>query len=202
VGGLGLEKQLGAAEFLVSRPARNQLKNADTWSHPPEPTGLSIYRPQCLFRRFPAKKPEDGQDRIGDPGLLRPAHHPARHPRREGLFASLNAWKGKEMPSPSKVVVKSYLTSEEYKSLKENAGRARLSVSAYVKTVCLGHEVKSAVDKSGILDLAKVSADLGRLGGLLKLALSEKAIDRLRGNSLLEDLSRTRKLLEDKVRKL
>jgi len=106
------------------------------------------------------------------------------------------------MPSPTKVVVKAYVTPEEYNTMKENAGRARLSVSSYVRAVCLGHEVRSSVDKSGILDLAKVNADLGRLGGLLKLALSDKAIDRLRGNSLLNDISRTRKLLEDKVREL
>jgi hypothetical protein len=77
-----------------------------------------------------------------------------------------------------------------------------MSVSAYVKTVCLGHEVKSREDKSAILELARVSADLGRLGGLFKLALSEKAIDRLRGGNMLDDISRTRRLLEDKVRKL
>jgi len=106
------------------------------------------------------------------------------------------------MPSPTKVVVKAYATPKEYNAMKENASRARLSLSAYIRAVCLGHEVKSSVDKSGILDLAKVSADLGRLGGLFKLALSEKAIDRLRGNSLLDDINRTRRLLEDKVRKL
>jgi len=106
------------------------------------------------------------------------------------------------MPSPTKVVVKAYVTPEEYNAMKENANRARLSLSAYVRAVCLGHEVRSAVDKSGILDLAKVNADLGRLGGLFKRALAEKAIDRLRGNSLLDDISRTRRRLEDKIKKL
>ena len=106
------------------------------------------------------------------------------------------------MSCPDKTALRSYVTPEEYKIIRDNAGRARMSVSAYVKTVCLDHEVKSAVDKSGILELAKVSADLGRLGGLFKMALSEKAIDRLRGNSLLDDISRTRRLLEDKVKKL
>ena len=106
------------------------------------------------------------------------------------------------MPSPTKVVVKAYITPEEFNAMKENAVRARLSVSSYIRAVCLGHEVRSSTDKSGILELAKVNADLGRLGGLFKLALSEKAIDRLRGNSLLDDISRTRRLLEDKVKKL
>lgn len=106
------------------------------------------------------------------------------------------------MSCPDKIALRSYVTPKEYKIIKKNADRARMSVSSYVKTICLGHTVKSAVDKSAVLDLAKVSADLGRLGGLLKLALSEKAIDRLRGHSLLDDITRTRRLLEDKVKKL
>jgi hypothetical protein len=102
---------------------------------------------------------------------------------------------------PLNHALRSTVTPEEYRVIKENAGRVSLSVSAYVKTVCLGHKVKSAVDKSGFFDLAKVNADLGRLGGLLKLSLSEKAIDRLQGNGLLDDINRTRRLLEDKVKK-
>ena len=106
------------------------------------------------------------------------------------------------MSCPDKIALRSYVTPEEYKIIKGNADRARMSVSSYTKTICQGHEAKNAGDKTAILELAKVSADLGRLGGLFKLALSEKAIDHLRGNSLLDDIYRTRKLLEDKVRKL
>lgn len=78
------------------------------------------------------------------------------------------------MPCPEKVTVKTYLTPEEYELLKKMAQYAKLSVSAYIKALCLGHEVKSKEDKTAILELAKISADLGRLGGLFKLALSEK----------------------------
>ena len=106
------------------------------------------------------------------------------------------------MSCPDKIALRSYLTPEEYKVIKDNADRARMSVSSYVKAVCLGHEVKSKEDTTVILELARVSADLGRLGGLFKLALSEKIIDRLRGGSLLDDINRTRRLLEDKVRRL
>jgi hypothetical protein len=106
------------------------------------------------------------------------------------------------MPCPDKIAMRSYVTPEEYKNITDNAGLAGMSVSTYIKTVCLGQEVKSLEDKTSILELAKVSADLGRLGGLFKLALSERAVDRLRGGALLDDISRTRRLLEDKVRKL
>lgn len=86
--------------------------------------------------------------------------------------------------------------------LKKMALSAKLSVSAYIKKLCLGYEVKSKEDKTAILELAKVSADLGRLGGLFKLALSEKSVDQLLGNSIWDDIIRTRRLLEDKVKKL
>ena len=106
------------------------------------------------------------------------------------------------MPCPDKIALRSYVTPEEYKSIKNSADLAGMSVSAYIKTVCLGREVQSLEDQTAIFELAKVSADLGRLGGLLKLALSEKAIDRFRGGGLLDAITRTRRLLEDKVRKL
>jgi hypothetical protein len=89
------------------------------------------------------------------------------------------------MSCPDKIALRSYVTPEEYKSIKNSADLAGMSVSAYIKTVCLGREVKSLEDKSAILELAKVSADLGRLGGLFKLALSERAIDRLRAELCL-----------------
>lgn len=106
------------------------------------------------------------------------------------------------MSRTTRATVKTYLTVEEYQIIKGNASRAGLSVSAYIKTICLGHEVRNLDGQNAILELAKISADLGRLGGLFKLALSEKAIDRLRGNSLLDDINRTRRLLEDKVKSL
>lgn len=106
------------------------------------------------------------------------------------------------MSRTTRITVKTYLTPEEYEFLKKMAGKAGLSVSAYIRAICLGHEVKSGEDQTAILELARVSADLGRLGGLLKQALAEKATDRLRGGGLLDDITRTRRLLEDKVKKL
>lgn len=132
-----------------------------------------------------------------------PAHPPSCRPQGGAAYsASPQRNRRYKMSCPDKIALRSYVTPEEYKIIKENAGRAGMSVSSYIKTICLGHEVKSLEDKSAILELAKVSADLGRLGGLFKLALAEKVIDQLRGNSLLDDIYRARKLLEDKVRKL
>ena len=66
----------------------------------------------------------------------------------------------------------------------------------------LAHEVKSTVDQDAILTLARINGDLGRLGGLLKMALADRAIDQVIGNNILEDIRRTRRHLEEKVRAL
>jgi len=98
--------------------------------------------------------------------------------------------------------LKAYVSPEEYAQVSAQAERASLSISAFVKAVCLGHEIKSTVDRDAILALARINGDLGRLGGLLKMALSERAINQVIGNNLLEDINRTRRRLEEKVKAL
>ena len=104
------------------------------------------------------------------------------------------------MACPDKITVKAYLTPDEYKSVTDMAGQARLSISKFVRAACLGTEIKSSVNQEAVLALLKVNGDMGRLGGLLKLALGEKIIDRRSGNALLEDLIDTRRILMEKVR--
>ena len=76
------------------------------------------------------------------------------------------------MPSTKKRIT-TYLTEEEYQCMIQAAVQAGLSVSEYVKRVCLGHSVTSTVDYQAVLALTKANADLGRLGGLFKMSLSE-----------------------------
>ena len=52
------------------------------------------------------------------------------------------------------------------------------SSSGYLRKVALGYEVRSILDFALAQDLVKVNADLGRLGGLLKLWLaSDKRLE-------------------------
>jgi hypothetical protein len=74
------------------------------------------------------------------------------------------------MSCPGKITAKTYLTHKEYSIVQERAQEAGLSVSSFIKAMSLEGTVKSKLDKHLILELAKISADLGRLGGLLKLA--------------------------------
>ena len=72
-----------------------------------------------------------------------------------------------------KKILKAYLTEKEYEQIVESSNRTCLSVSTFARNVCLGSKVPSREDAMARRELYKINADLGRLGGLFKLALSE-----------------------------
>jgi len=61
---------------------------------------------------------------------------------------------------------------EEEDAIKANAKAAGLTIAAYLRNVGLGYEIKGVLDQQAVAELAKVNADLGRLGGLLKMWLT------------------------------
>jgi hypothetical protein len=147
--------------------------------------------------------PLAGQDNENTGSVFNPARLKAGVYSPIGLNTRAAKAAGKEnFMSKCKPYLTAYLSPEEYAQVAVQAGRASLSLSAFVKAVCLGHVVKSTVDQDAVLTLARINGDLGRLGGLLKMALSERAIDQVIGNNLLEDISRTRRRLEEKVKSL
>ena len=68
---------------------------------------------------------------------------------------------------------------EEERAIKEQAKTAGLSIAAYLRNVALGYEIRSFLDLDSVLQLAKINADQGRLGGLLKMWLTNH--EKLRG---------------------
>lgn len=70
------------------------------------------------------------------------------------------------------VVIKVYVTPEEKARIATNAGMCGRSLSAYVRTLATGHEPKPRADLSGLAEVFKLHADLGRLGGLMKMFLT------------------------------
>ncbi|MFU8797094.1 MAG: conjugal transfer transcriptional regulator TraJ [Gammaproteobacteria bacterium] len=60
----------------------------------------------------------------------------------------------------------------EEETIKRQAAAAGLSISAYLRNLALGYEIRSALDQDLVLQLAKINGDQGRLGGLLKLWLT------------------------------
>jgi hypothetical protein len=79
------------------------------------------------------------------------------------------------------------------------------STAALLRDLALGIEPKSTLDQRAVLELLRINADLGRLGGLLKhwlQAKGAKAPEVVEIRSLLEELAKTQALLREKVKSL
>ena len=104
------------------------------------------------------------------------------------------------MPS-KKQRITVYLGPEEYSQIQTSAQRAGLSLSTFCKRVCIGIPVPSMEHKQAVKDILKASADLGRLGGLLKLAMSEGG-DKITLSRLLREIDMGQKELKAAARKI
>jgi hypothetical protein len=61
---------------------------------------------------------------------------------------------------------------EEKELIKELAKAANKPVAAYLRAVGMGYEVRGILDHRRVEELMRINGDLGRLGGLLKLWLT------------------------------
>lgn len=75
-------------------------------------------------------------------------------------------------------------------------------MSAYARNLCLGYEPKSVAKAQAIRELIKVNADMGRVGGLLKLWLSEPDRNQARVRRLLQELEQAKEVLVEKINSL
>jgi hypothetical protein len=64
------------------------------------------------------------------------------------------------------------VTPDEKSAIESFAKQTGSSTSAYLRLLGLGYMPKSIVDNEKVLELARINGDLGRLGGLLKLWLT------------------------------
>lgn len=67
-----------------------------------------------------------------------------------------------------------WVTDEEKAAISYKAKEAGMSRSGYLRALGMNTLIRSVVDLTAVGDLAKVSGDLGRVAGLLKLWLAEK----------------------------
>lgn len=68
--------------------------------------------------------------------------------------------------------IKVWVLPSEKEAIEKNAKSVGLSSSTYLRNVGMGIQVRGVLDQTAVLELAKVNGDLGRLGGLLKMWLS------------------------------
>ena len=69
--------------------------------------------------------------------------------------------------------IKVYCLPEERELIEANAKMAGISVARYLRDVGQGSQVKGVMDYHYVRELVRVNGDLGRLGGLLKLWLTD-----------------------------
>lgn len=62
---------------------------------------------------------------------------------------------------------------QEEATIKEMAASVGLPVAAYLRNIGLGYQVRGILDNKRVEELARINGDLGRLGGLLKLWLTD-----------------------------
>jgi hypothetical protein len=62
---------------------------------------------------------------------------------------------------------------DEEALIKKMAASVGLPVAAYLRNVGMGYQVQSILDNKRVEELARINGDLGRLGGLLKLWLTD-----------------------------
>ena len=73
----------------------------------------------------------------------------------------------------SSTPIKVYCLPEERAAIEANAQAAGLSTSAFLLAVGQGYAVQGVTDYENVRELVRVNGDLGRLGGLLKLWLTD-----------------------------
>lgn len=100
--------------------------------------------------------------------------------------------------------------ASEKTDIERNATSCGLPVAAYLRSLGLGYKPKGVLDANSILELAKVNGDLGRLGGLLKMLLTndgrlqalgkEQVLPTIHG--ILEEIRVTQGLLFEAAKKI
>jgi hypothetical protein len=64
---------------------------------------------------------------------------------------------------------------EEAATIEAQASAVGMSIAAYLRAVGTGYQPRAVVDRDQVTELLRVNGDLGRLGGLLKLFLTDDA---------------------------
>ncbi|MGP5563446.1 conjugal transfer transcriptional regulator TraJ [Vreelandella alkaliphila] len=73
----------------------------------------------------------------------------------------------------SSTPIKVYCLPEEKERIEAQAQRAGMSAARYLREVGQGYHISSVMDYEQVRELARINGDLGRLGGLLKLWLTD-----------------------------
>ena len=88
---------------------------------------------------------------------------------------------------------------EEKDEIEANAKRAGVSVARYLRDVGQGYQIKGVMDYQHVRELVRVNGDLGRLGGLLKLWLTDDPRTARFGDDTIRALLARIEATQDKI---
>ncbi len=114
----------------------------------------------------------------------------------------------KEKPRRECPPIRVWATKAERELIQKNANSTGQSLSSFLRNVGMGIEPKSTLDQQHTLQLLKASADLGRLGGLLKMWLTNDERFSIFNQSirniddLYEAVLKTQQELNEKIKQL
>jgi len=95
---------------------------------------------------------------------------------------------------------------EEEMMIKAKASEAGLTIAEYLRNLGLGYTVPSVIDNRQVDALLKINADLGRLGGLIKLWLTNdrrtKYIGKSQLHMTLDTIRETQSVMLNEIIKL
>jgi hypothetical protein len=103
------------------------------------------------------------------------------------------------------------VNKNEENRLKENSTNHGLKIPGYLRSLGLNYPIKSIVDENAASNLLKVNGDLGRLGGLFKLWLSDNSYDKFDFSSkrsykniddLVDEIEKLQKVLKSEALKI
>lgn len=88
------------------------------------------------------------------------------------------------------------MNAEERAAIERRIAMSGMTTSAFLRRAALGAPIRSVLDQEAVPVLARVNADLSRLGNLLKVCLGEGA-DSRHGDipHLLREIQRTQSVL-------
>ena len=96
--------------------------------------------------------------------------------------------------------IKVYCFPDERETIEQQARSTGLSKSSYLLRVGMGYPIRSIVDHHHVEELVKINGDLGRLGGLLKLWLSnEKSVGGIDARTIRETLTKIDRTQDEMV---
>lgn len=112
----------------------------------------------------------------------------------------------KEQSDKRKLRLRVVVNEAEKTAIENAAADCSTSVSSYLRSLGLGYTPPSKIDKKHVLELAKINGDQGRLGGLLKMWLTneERQEEVISGQVrlLIEQITEAQKELLKVVKKL